>query len=136
MSNMTRHLCKTYSCTYEKGLRLEQNHEYEELSLRADSVANTPTETEILSDELSSNIQPPSLDEIRGLRMAYYQNSSLVPPTHDYTVNCNSRAITSHFGKSYHKSSCMVYIPVKAFPSLLKLRCFGICSLESKMAEN
>ena len=57
-------------------------------------MANTPTEIENLSDELSSNIQPPSLDEIRDLRMAYYQNSSLVPPTHDYTVNCNSRAIT------------------------------------------
>ena len=59
-------------------------------------MANTPTEIENLSDELSSNIQPPSLDEIRDLRMAYYQNSSLVPPTHDYTVNCNSRVITTH----------------------------------------
>ena len=31
-------------------------------------MANTPTEIENLSDELSSNIQPPSLDEIRDLR--------------------------------------------------------------------
>ena len=96
--DVAREVCKTCSCTYEKGqtcIRCEQNPEYEE-SLRADSVANTPTEIENLSDELSSNIQPPSLDEIRDLRMAYYQNSSLVPPTHDYTVNCNSRAITSH----------------------------------------
>lgn len=86
--DVAREVCKTCSCTYEKGqtcIRCEQNHEYEE-SLRADSVANTPTEIENLSDELSSNIQPPSLDEIRDLRMAYYQNSSLVPPTHDYTV--------------------------------------------------
>ena len=73
-------------------------------------MANTPTEIENLSDELSSNIQPPSLDEIRDLRMAYYQNSSLVPPTHDYTVNCNSPAIASHNDNMVHLLSHQVTV--------------------------